>query len=73
MTLATLQYSAPAQFEFAQAPKVQDTELSLAKDSGSVPSLVEALERHLTPEQMEQLWGEMSNPNHPAHERCTIL
>ncbi|KAG0233920.1 hypothetical protein B0O80DRAFT_494819 [Mortierella sp. GBAus27b] len=73
MTLATLQCSAPAQFEFAQAPKAQDNDLSFAMDSASVPALVETLGRQLTPEQIEQLWGEMSDPAHPAHERCTIL
>ncbi|KAG0233919.1 hypothetical protein BGX31_004732 [Mortierella sp. GBA43] len=70
MTLATLQSSAPSQFEFVEAPRRQ---MSFDRSAGPVPSLVETLERHLTPEQIEEIWGEMSNPDHPAHERCTIL
>ncbi|KAI8359279.1 hypothetical protein B0O80DRAFT_526031 [Mortierella sp. GBAus27b] len=73
MSLATLQYTAPTQFEVVEAPKLQGNQSSSSKDSEPIPALVEALGRHLTPEQIEEIWGEMSNPAHPAHERCTIL
>ncbi|KAF9360270.1 hypothetical protein BGX34_007871 [Mortierella sp. NVP85] len=73
MSLATLQYSAN-HFEFADAAKIQ---LSTDEKSGAAP-LVRGtpLENRLTSqqvEQIEQLWGEVSNPEHPAHERCLIL
>ncbi|KAF9355495.1 hypothetical protein BGX34_010442 [Mortierella sp. NVP85] len=79
MSVATLQYSAN-HFEFADAPKVQELQhqLSIDEKSGSVPPLIRGtpLENRLNSEQVEQieqLWGEISNPENPAHERCLIL